>query len=111
MSSRKPTSKRPGPGAVILGSVALFAVLFALLTIQISAGGGETQATTETATTTTESSLTSRQFEEEAADAGEVDDGLAEEPFVEESYEEPYEEQSYEEPFVEEAPTVVTGAS
>ena len=30
--------RRPGPGAVIWGSIALFAVLFALLTYQLSSG-------------------------------------------------------------------------
>lgn len=33
------TVRRPGPGAVLWGSLALFAVLFALLTYQLSAGG------------------------------------------------------------------------
>lgn len=33
---RRP-ARRPGPGAVLWGSVALFAVLFALLTYQLSA--------------------------------------------------------------------------
>jgi hypothetical protein len=31
-------SRRPGPAAVLWGSIALFAVLFALLTYQLSAG-------------------------------------------------------------------------
>jgi hypothetical protein len=35
---RKP--RRPGPGAVIWGSIALFAVLFALLTYQLSSSSG-----------------------------------------------------------------------
>jgi len=40
----KRPSRRPGPGAVLWGSLALFAVLFALLTYQLSAAptGGST---------------------------------------------------------------------
>lgn len=33
-------TRRPGPGAVLWGSIALFAVLFALLTYQLSAASG-----------------------------------------------------------------------
>lgn len=36
------TSRRPGPAAVIWGSLALFCVLFALLTYQLSANLGAT---------------------------------------------------------------------
>lgn len=35
--ARRSSARRPGPGAVLWGSVALFAVLFALLTFQFSA--------------------------------------------------------------------------
>ena len=33
----RPRTRRPGPGAVILGSIALFAAIFALLTAQLAA--------------------------------------------------------------------------
>ncbi|HEX3239006.1 MAG TPA: hypothetical protein VHR18_02585 [Solirubrobacterales bacterium] len=36
MTDARRSSRRPGPGAVLWGSVALFAVLFALLTFQLS---------------------------------------------------------------------------
>ena len=35
-TDRRPAPRRPGPGAVLWGSLALFAVLFALLTYQLS---------------------------------------------------------------------------
>lgn len=35
-----PRGRRPGPAAVIWGSIALFAVLFAFLTFQLSSGKG-----------------------------------------------------------------------
>jgi hypothetical protein len=38
-----PRGRRPGPAAVIWGSVALFAVLFALFTYQLSAPSGPRQ--------------------------------------------------------------------
>jgi len=37
MTERRPV-RRPGPGAVLWGSIALFAVLFAFLTYQLSIG-------------------------------------------------------------------------
>jgi len=37
MTDRRP-ARRPGPGAVLWGSIALFAVLFALLTYQLTVG-------------------------------------------------------------------------
>ena len=44
-TDRRPAPRRPGPGGVLWGSLALFAVLFALLTYQLSLGapaGGST---------------------------------------------------------------------
>ncbi|MGE0067442.1 MAG: hypothetical protein AB7T48_08820 [Solirubrobacterales bacterium] len=38
MTDARRSPRRPGPGAVLWGSVALFAVLFALLTFQLSSG-------------------------------------------------------------------------
>ena len=38
MTDARRSARRPGPGLVLWGSVALFAVLFALLTYQLSAG-------------------------------------------------------------------------
>lgn len=38
MTDRRAAARRPGPGAVFWCSVALFAVLFALLTYQMSTG-------------------------------------------------------------------------
>jgi hypothetical protein len=38
MTDRRPAARRPSPRAVLWGSVALFAVLFALLTYQLSSG-------------------------------------------------------------------------
>ncbi len=38
MTDARRGSRRPGPGAVLWGSVALFGVLFALLTFQLSSG-------------------------------------------------------------------------
>lgn len=38
MTDARAAARRPGPGAVLWGSVILFAVLFALLTFQLSSG-------------------------------------------------------------------------
>jgi hypothetical protein len=38
MTDGRPAARRPGPRAVLWGSVVLFAVLFALLTYQLSVG-------------------------------------------------------------------------
>ncbi|MBK5218562.1 MAG: hypothetical protein JJE35_02065 [Thermoleophilia bacterium] len=42
MTDSRRSARRPGPGTVLWGSVALFAVLFALLTLQLSSGADPT---------------------------------------------------------------------
>lgn len=91
-------SQRRGPKPVILGSIALFAVLFALIAFQVGGGAASGEATREPAST-------SREAEPSLTATGDDDDGYYEEVPVEEEV--PYEEEAP----VEEAPPPTTGAS
>lgn len=98
----RPESKpirKPGPAAVIVGSVALFAVLFALIAFQLGAGTEQTQTTAaarETSVTASEPEL-------------DADDGYyAESPYEYEAESSSGAEEAQE---VEEAPSVRTGGS
>lgn len=100
----------PRPRAVVIGSLSLFAVLFVLLTIELSTGSSSAGASDRKA----KPAIVEKRAEPEPEEAGpeylepEVE-YVEPEPEPEPEYE--YEEPEYVEPEVEEAPPVVTSSS
>jgi hypothetical protein len=115
----KPPTRRPGPRVVIWGSLSLFAVLFTLLTFQLSAGASPARVASKQTTATAKKPAGSEFAETTGTDAeetSETESGSApsEEEFAAESEElesAEAEAAELEAAAEEESPPVVTSAS
>lgn len=76
---RSSRSRRPGPRAVIYGSLSLFAVLFALLTFQLSASAGSASTALQRSSVATRKAASAEAAETTAAEAEEAAEAVAEE--------------------------------
>jgi hypothetical protein len=112
----------PRPRAVVIGSLSLFAVLFVVLTFELSASASTSKGTPNTKATAvkarpapTESSTDAApESEETPSEYAEPEEAESEYVEPESEYVEPepeYEEPEYVEPEVEETPPVVTSSS